>query len=353
MRAFVYEYITGGGTFSSASGLTPCGSLLGEGAGMRRALLEDFLRIAGCEVETLQDVRVPYDAIPGLNVHLVAGPEEERQAFATCCLRADVALIVAPEIDGALLQRANWLAESTGKNARLIHLVCRPELIAVASNKHQTAISLSKVGIPVPEGGLLENAEGLFAWQEEVEAEAGSSMGFVLKPVDGAGSWHLRRWKIGEQLDPAVLRFPLRFERFCEGTPASISLITSEIVGIEPILLPPLEQILDPQDGTFLGGRWIEDAALVDRARRLAVNVAAAFPISNGFWGIDIVLGTAHDGSQDYVIEVNPRITSSYIGLRNWTDANLVQAMFDTANGKKPALIWSRPGLEFRLAGPA
>lgn len=353
MRAFVYEYITGGGTFSSVSGLTPCGSLLGEGAGMRRALVEDFLRIAGCEVETLQDVRVPFDAVPGVNLHPVASPEEERRAFEACCQRADVALVVAPEIDGALLQRANWLAEYSGKNTRLIHLVCRPEMIAIASNKHQTAVSLSKAEIPVPNGGLLENAERFLTWQKEAEAESGFGREYVLKPLDGAGSWHLKRWKVGEKLDPAELRFPLRYERFCEGTAASISLITSEIVGIEPILLPPLEQILDPQDGTYLGGRWIEDAALADRARRLAVNVAAALPISNGFWGIDLILGTAQDGSQDFVIEVNPRITSSYIGLRNWTDTNLVQAMLDMAIGKKPALIWSRPGLEFRLAGPA
>lgn len=320
---------------------------------MRRALLEDFLRIAGCEVETLQDVRVPFDAVPGVKLHHVASPVEERRAFEACCQRADVALIVAPEIDGALMQRANWLAECTGENTRLIHLVCRPEMIAIASNKHQTAVSLSKAGIPVPSGGLLENAGQLLAWQKEMAAESGSGPSYVLKPLDGAGSWHLKRWKAGDVLASAELRFPLRYERFCEGLAASISLITSDISGNEPILLPPLEQALDPRDGAYLGGRWIEDAALVDRARRLAVKVVSALPISRGFWGIDLVLGAAKDGSQDFVIEVNPRITSSYIGLRQWTKTNLVQAMLDMANGKKPALMWSRPGLEFRLAGPA
>ncbi|MFO0885218.1 MAG: hypothetical protein U0894_13685, partial [Pirellulales bacterium] len=234
MRAFVYEYITGGGTFSSASGLTPSGSLLGEGAGMRRALVEDFLRIAGCEVETLQDVRVPFDAIPGVNLHPVASPDEERRAFEACCQRVDVALIVAPEIDGALLQRGEWLADCASTNTRLIQLICRPELVAIASNKQQTATVLSAAGIPVPSGGLLENAEQLLAWQKEMVAKSGSGQSYVLKPLDGAGSWHMKRWKAGDLLASAELRFPLRYERFCEGLAASISLITSDISGNEP-----------------------------------------------------------------------------------------------------------------------
>lgn len=320
---------------------------------MRRALIEDFLKISRCEVETLQDVRVPFDAVSGVAAHPVESFEEEQKAFEECCQRADVALVVAPEIDGALLQRATWLAENTAKNARLKQLVCQPEMIALASSKHQTAIALSIAGVPTPHGGLLQNAEELLAWQMGVNANSGQSKSYVLKPDDGAGSWHLHRWKAGKKLDPADLRFPLRYENFCEGIAASISLITSEFAECEPLILPPLEQFLGADDGAYLGGRWLGDDSQVERARRLAAKVAKALPSTNGFWGIDIVLGDAKDGSQDFVIEVNPRITSSYIGLRCWTGANLVQAMLDMANGKKPALMWSRPGLEFRLAGPA
>ena len=70
--------------------------------------------------------------------------------------------------------------------------------------------------------------------------------------------------------------------------------------------------------GTFqyLGGSCPLPSGLAARADRLARCAAAAMPEWRGYIGIDLVLGEANDGSEDYLIEVNPRLTTSYVGLR-------------------------------------
>jgi predicted ATP-grasp superfamily ATP-dependent carboligase len=66
-------------------------------------------------------------------------------------------------------------------------------------------------------------------------------------------------------------------------------------------------------------------------------------PPTIGYVGIDLILGEAEDGSQDYVIEINPRLTTSYVGLRALSNTNLAQAMLDVAQGREPQLDW-KPG---------
>ena len=71
-------------------------------------------------------------------------------------------------------------------------------------------------------------------------------------------------------------------------------------------------------DGRFvyLGGSLPLPHALASRATRLAQQAVAALPDPLGYVGVDLVLGADADGADDYVIEINPRLTTSYIGLR-------------------------------------
>ncbi len=226
---------------------------------------------------------------------------------------------------------------------------CSSPFVTIGSDKQATIEFLQQLQIPVPAGVCLPGPASLSAWkQDAVEGER-----YVIKPLDGAGSWLQKRWSIGETWGDSPLDFPVRCERFCPGLAASIGVISSENVNVSPILLPLLEQLQNPDDLSYLGARWVDDPGLVRRANQLARQVAKALPATTGFWGIDLVLGSDAEGKNDFVIEVNPRITTSYIGLRQWCQSNLVEAMLLMAAGKKPALSWSQPGVEFRLAGPA
>jgi predicted ATP-grasp superfamily ATP-dependent carboligase len=62
-------------------------------------------------------------------------------------------------------------------------------------------------------------------------------------------------------------------------------------------------------------------------------------PPTVGYVGIDLVLGPAADGSEDVVIEVNPRLTTSYVGLRRLLRNNLAEVMLHVVAGRKPDLF--------------
>ena len=70
-----------------------------------------------------------------------------------------------------------------------------------------------------------------------------------------------------------------------------------------------------------------------------------------GYLGVDLVLGEAADGSDDVVIEINPRLTTSYVGLRALARENLAAAMLDVASGRTPRLSFADRQLEFDSDG--
>ncbi len=91
---------------------------------------------------------------------------------------------------------------------------------------------------------------------------------------------------------------------------------------------------------------------LNQRAKRLAAQVLGGLPGALGFLGIDLVLGDDPAGSQDVVIEINPRLTTSYVGLRRLAEGNLAAAMLTIATGRPAALSFGRQGVQFAPNGP-
>jgi predicted ATP-grasp superfamily ATP-dependent carboligase len=117
-------------------------------------------------------------------------------------------------------------------------------------------------------------------------------------------------------------------------------------------MLPPCWQRLS-DDGrfTYEGGAMIEVPELARRATALAAGALDAMPAALGFVGVDLVLGNDPDGGEDVVIEINPRLTTSYVGLRRAVKQNLAQAIVDVAEGREVELAL-RPNLvEFSADG--
>ena len=70
-----------------------------------------------------------------------------------------------------------------------------------------------------------------------------------------------------------------------------------------------------------------------------------------GYLGVDLVLGADAAGSGDRVIEINPRLTTSYVGLRESLDGNLAAAMLAVAQGEAPVLATTGRGVAFTADG--
>ena len=145
------------------------------------------------------------------------------------------------------------------------------------------------------------------------------------------------------------VRFPARLERFCPGTPASVALLCGPR---QRVFLPPCHQRLS-EDGEFryLGGDCPLTPHLAERARSLALRAVATLPEPRGYLGVDLVLGEHSDGSDDVVIEINPRLTTSYVGLRRLAEQNLAATMLDVLNGKEVSLSFKAGKVQFEADG--
>lgn len=332
MHIFLYEWATGGGLVDEPGPLPS--SLVCEGLAMVGAVAADLARIEGCRVAALRDPRVLQLALPGCNVVDVLssfghGEEIERRAS-----EADASIIIAPEFDGILLKTAERTA-STG--ARL--LSPSPAFIRVAADKQRTCETLSAAGVPTPRGLVLESDEAL---PEDFVYPA------VLKPVAGAGSQDTYLVS-GPQDAPPAYAWPRRLETYLPGLPASVALLCGPAGRVA--LAPCRQRISEDGRLRYLGGELPLADGLAERATALAERALEALPPATGYVGVDIVLGRDPHGGEDAVIEVNPRFTTSYVGLRAAAQANLAEVMWHIAQGELQRVEFAPRTLEFDPAG--
>jgi predicted ATP-grasp superfamily ATP-dependent carboligase len=105
-----------------------------------------------------------------------------------------------------------------------------------------------------------------------------------------------------------------------------------------------------------VGGAPLADAVAAVRAATLAVRAVAAVARAataepRGWVGVDMILGTAADGRDDRVLEVNPRFTTSFVGHAAGTTVSLVATLLDVAAGRD--VIIDSHSRAFRLATDA
>lgn len=303
MELFAYEW-----TCSQAN--APA-SLAREGHAMLRALVADLEAVPGWRVRTLPD-------------------SQGDAGFHDLAARADATLAIAPETDGLLLERARWVAEAGGR-----WLGAAPDAIALTTDKPRLTTHWRRHGVPCP-------------------AEM-SDYPAVLKPRDGAGSQATFLVRNRSEHDAALAEarrecpaIAFVLEPFVPGQPASVAFL----IGPQAtIALPPATQRLS-SDGRFryLGGQLPLPAPLAERAAHLARRAIEAVPGLAGYVGVDLVLGETAEG--DAAIEINPRLTTSYLGLRALCRGNLAHALVAVALGEPaPALTWHDGPVCFQADG--
>src|SRR5205807_9809415 len=102
----------------------------------------------------------------------------------------------------------------------------------------------------------------------------------------------------------------------------------------------------------YLGGKLPLSPSLAERAVRLGRLAIQSVPDLYGYVGVDLVLGSALDGSQDWVVEINPRLTTSYVGLRALAQTNLAGVLLAVALGENcPQLQWQSGEVHFQADG--
>ena len=250
-------------------------------------------------------------------------------------MQGEAVLLIAPESGGILASLAERV-ERLGR--RLISpssAFCR-----WAGDKSAVVATLYAAGVPVPPGVRLAAAD---AWPDGFPSPA------VLKPNDGCGSQEIVFLDDASCDRRTTSTTDRRLERFIPGTAVSAAVIRGPT---HTVVLPPCTQKLSNGGRTaYLGGACPLPQPSAVRAERLARRATAAMPAGFGYLGIDMVLGAADDGSTDAVIEVNPRLTTSYVGLRALCRTNLIGLMLDVGGGRSVTPEY-RPGrVEFDADG--
>jgi len=314
VKIFLYEYATAGGAWDDLDHPQLVEELRSEGHAMQSALSID-LRAAGHTVLTLEN------------------DSNRQRSFHQLATNANAVILLAPEIGGILLRLARqveqWQCRLLSPNSRLIE---------IATNKHHTAEHLRARGVAAPPGIVVATGttrDQHLPWQGPT----------VSKPLDGAGSWGVQRVEPLSQ----PLPFAVRLEPFCSGIPASVAVLCGPAKRVA--LVACRQHLGGKTEFCYLGGSLPLPTLLSQRAQKLALHALSQMPPTVGYVGVDLVLGHHGDGSQDVVIEINPRLTTSYVGLRHIYRENLADAWLKIAEGGETQLSFIDEAVEFLANG--
>jgi tyramine---L-glutamate ligase len=316
-KVLVYEFFSAGGLEEVPA------SLAAEALSMLWGLLADF-RSWG-EVHTITAFDPRFERIAGLNRKtlpadevLCASPADAKQAYISLLSRCDAALILAPETNGILADLL-WKAELAG-----IPLLCSSSSAAsIAGDKGACDRLFRKAKLPTP-----QTTTASFTTARHVASRIGFPL--VLKPLDGVGSEGVCRVDSESDL-PGTLGLLRRatahdrilLQSYVSGVHASVSLLISK--GQSMPLSLNRQLIKEDIQLQYQGSEVPLDHPGGARAVELAVSAVGLIPGLQGYVGVDLVLqeGTAH------LIEINPRVTTSYLGLRQVSRLNLAKATWE------------------------
>jgi predicted ATP-grasp superfamily ATP-dependent carboligase len=158
----------------------------------------------------------------------------------------------------------------------------------------------------------------------------------VVKPRQGAGSQATFLIQTTSELqscqDQAQCegwRGELVVQPWCPGRTLSVAILAGPA---GRFALPACTQDLAPPRFRYQGGAVPVPADLDARARELALAAAGCVPGLAGYFGVDLVLGER--AGDDRVLEINPRWTTSYVGLRALARFNLLEEVLSVVQGQ-------------------
>jgi tyramine---L-glutamate ligase len=344
MRIFVSEYVCGG----ACAEAPVAGSLAIEGQAMLTAIVEDLAKIAGVRVTTTWDVRLGAPPFADAQTILIDTPADELPVFHELSRLCDATLVIAPETGGLLSARVR-LVEQAGRRL----LGPTGDAVELCTSKRRLSEFLRARGVPAIPTHDLIGADGKFAPQPSLGP---NSFPIVIKPDDGAGSQETYRISdAGELARVAESRrgnwgtTAIVWQPWIRGRGVSVGALFQDD-GLHFELFPPAEQTLS-DDGRFryLGG--VVPARDVDHRsiERVAARACRAVPGLRGYVGIDLVVPDDAPESP-VVVEINPRLTTSYCGYRMLTDQNLAGRMLLSVDAREP-VDWHVGTIAFDSAG--
>lgn len=316
----IVEYISGGGY----SNQKLSGNILSEAYGMLRNIISDF-KALGHQVTTLIDSRLiafnpPNEADKIITISSV------RQFYTKIkdiSKSVDAVYFIGPESNN-LLEK---LVETTS-TSDLKSLNSEVNDIKVCSNKKNIYEIAKKIGLIVPETEIID-IHDKFENIKKIIKDFGYPL--VIKPLIGVGCGGLIVVKEKSNLSDAISKVSKESDnnqfiaqKFIEGQPASVSVISTGTKAESVSLNKQFVNLTGPDnEPKYSGGVVPLDHELKKNSLRDAKHLVEAFNGLKGYVGVDIIL----TNEEVVIMEVNPRLTTSYIGLRKIVNFNIAEAI--------------------------
>ncbi len=322
LKVLAYEHLSGGGFVDQKIPI----NILCEGFGMLRYLISDFRR-AGHYVITLLDSRIAAlnPLLQADKVVTIPSLEVMKRALMKSCEEADAVYILAPESNGTL-QRLVENVEALGKTS----LNCRVDAMEIVSNKAISYEALKRARLRLPETLIMNVNNGI----ERIKGAVKSiGLPVVFKPARGIGCQGLSVITNEAQVKDAIDK--IKRESMSEsfliqervfGTAVSVSVISTD-KGAMSITLNRQMIVLRPPrlNSGYIGGIVPFHHPLKEKAMEAARRAVEAIKGLRGYVGVDMVLTR----KEPFVMEINPRLTTSYVGLTKVVNFNPAQAIMD------------------------
>jgi predicted ATP-grasp superfamily ATP-dependent carboligase len=346
MRILVHEFASGGGL----AGRPVPPALAREGSAMLTALVTDLAVLPGHEILTTSDPRYRLKVPSSVEVVTLrrSGSPPFPRYLDPLLARVDAAWLIAPETDRCL-ERLAARVERKG----IALLGSGAAAIRVASDKARLARILERQDVPYPKTRSLRFKSADRSWKSKLKTIV-DALGYpmVTKPRRGAGCESVWLVRNARELQKAVQAFRaangaerMVIQEYVSGLAASVSLLAD---GRRAVAVAVNAQCVRAgRPFGYQGGSTPLDHPLARHAASVAERACGAVPGLRGYVGVDVMLSDA--GA--VVIEINPRLTTAYLGVRQAVRENLAELALHACEGTLPAPPALRRSIRFSSDG--
>ncbi|MFX1468748.1 MAG: ATP-grasp domain-containing protein [Promethearchaeota archaeon] len=327
---FIFEFVSGGG-FSKT--YIPS-SIFCEGFGMLRSIISDF-KALDFEIHTILDYRVFFlsQFLQADIIKRVDFNEDYNKIFKKFTKKCDYVFIIAPESSNTLYKLTKIV-----KKYNKIVLSTSITGIKLGSSKIKTFKFFKKNDVCTPKTYKIPYKKNLLDLGFIIQKFRELKSPIVIKPEDGVGAESIYYFEKEDHILNCFNNLNSKIDskrtyilqEFIKGRDLSISLIgCPKLLELHPIILSVNSQNISLKnfESEYYGGYCpLEDSK--DILKRLSFLLKKIQTIKiEGYFGIDFI--AKHDLSF-YLIEINPRLTTSYIGLRNIININCAELILNS-----------------------
>ena len=330
MNLLIFEYVCGGGY---ANNRIP-GSTLCEAYAMLKTLISDC-KALGFDITTLLDSRIKALKPPIFADEIISIESnlEMYEKLISSSKLVDAVYVIAPESDQILERLLLSIINSGGKS-----LNCDINAIRKVSNKMKISILLKKVGLKSPETVIFNIDEKINKIKLLVKD---LNCPLVFKPIFGVGCDGLSIVKKENEILGAIDKIKCHsteskfiVQNFTRGTPSSVCMFSNGKEVLPVTFNQQLITLTGPNKNSEYGGGIIPfDHKLKNDALDAAKRAVKSIDGLKGYIGVDMILTK----NGPVILEINPRLTTSYIGLNNVVNFNPAKVLIDgVQNGMLP-----------------